>query len=453
MALAPRAALPSTSTTVAAEQDAHPLHAAVQRGDLEAISRLVQQKDDQGHRWLSTLNTDRQSPLDLVKTLPFPNEKKEEIRNALLKSHNATAPDGYTKPSAMHGTPWGLEILSTGALKGGVNDAKGGSQSLEGAVFFSDRTPFNDQQSTTRSNLRSKARTYAVGYSSDKNSAANRLDQYKLTNSLLKRSEAVETGSAQVNSATKELIKAEDSGQYFDAVQNMTRRLIKDGASNLIPSVLEAKIQNFSLPAEVVVERSEGAEVVLAEKELSGYYQQALKNIVEEFEAGKAPFLGLLNDGVGVPVVFGFEELSGQSVHVINRKSGKEHYSYQTESHPLAGAENGGKLKEIEVQNLSDLATLVLGALVKGAEFPDDVMIRVKARGKNAPQARFLTPEHLSAFKAQLEQRVQALPGDAPLADRPMEELQSLNRALRAEPADLERWTQSEDKTTTSETR
>jgi hypothetical protein len=453
-ALPPRAALPSTSTTDAVEQNAHPLHSAVLHGDLEAIARLVQQKDAQGHRWLSTLNADRQSPLDLVNTLPFPDAKKEEIRSALLKSHNPSAPQGYTKPSAFHGTPWGVEILKSGELLPGVNDPKGGALSLEKQVFFSDRTPASDTDSTTRPHLRTKARSYAEGKAIDENGAANRLAQHALAKSLLTKADSSAQQSTPTSSAEPSVAAGDDIGHAVKAhvaseIAEKTYPKIFETKGQPNKRMLEAISARTQFPQELQIERADGGHEVVGGEKLQQAYRQALQDIVNERETGKAPLLGLLNEGVVVPVVFGFERLEGLSSHPIDEVE----YSYQSEPHPLAGAENGGKLKEIEVQNLSDLATLVLGALVKEAQFPEDVMIRVKARGKNAAQAQFLTPEQLNAFKAQVERRIHALPGDTSLADRPLEELQTLNRTLREQPAELERWAQPEGKPATSETR
>ena len=68
-----------------------------------------------------------------------------------------------------------------------VNDAKGGAQSLEGKVFFSDRSPESDTDATTRSNLRSKARIYSAGKGVQTTNAFSRALQHRMTQVLMHR--------------------------------------------------------------------------------------------------------------------------------------------------------------------------------------------------------------------------------------------------------------------------
>ncbi|WP_052118359.1 hypothetical protein [Erwinia oleae] len=109
---------------------------------------------------------------------------RENMHSALLASQNPTAPKGYTKPEALHGSPWGFEILASGELKGGVNDTKGGWASLEGQVFFSDRTQGKTDDLTTRKDLRSKARDYSEGKGIHSSSPYSRAFQHRMTQAL-----------------------------------------------------------------------------------------------------------------------------------------------------------------------------------------------------------------------------------------------------------------------------
>ena len=129
-------------------------HRAIASRDVGAVKALKAE----GLRPIH-LDDQRRYPLQLLDSQA--SHENQALRNALLQSRNPTAPANYVKPEAFHGTSWGLEILSTGALKGGVNDPKGAAQSLEGKVFFSDRTPLSEQHDFTRPDLRRKARSYS----------------------------------------------------------------------------------------------------------------------------------------------------------------------------------------------------------------------------------------------------------------------------------------------------
>ena len=164
-------------------KDPLPIHTAVTRGDSARVLQLRRE----GTR-ANALDGERRSPLETLDALRGIDERSRSgLRLALLQSLNPTAPVGYMKPEALHGTPWGLEILHSNALKGGVNDAKGGAQSLEGKVFFSDRSPESDTDATTRSNLRSKARIYSAGKGVQTTNAFSRALQHRMTQVLMHR--------------------------------------------------------------------------------------------------------------------------------------------------------------------------------------------------------------------------------------------------------------------------
>lgn len=98
-----------------------PIHAAVARRD----SKQVLQARIEGMR-ADVLDSERRSPIDVLESMRDLDKRSlSRMRIALLQSLNPTAPLGYIKPEALHGSPWGLEILTSGSLKGGVNDAKG----------------------------------------------------------------------------------------------------------------------------------------------------------------------------------------------------------------------------------------------------------------------------------------------------------------------------------------
>jgi hypothetical protein len=129
------------------------LHAAVRRVDAAAIRELV----DSGLKPVH-LNDNRQTPLDVLDSMAIDVASSQLIRSALLHSQNESAPLGYVKPEAFHGSPWGFKILLSGELRGGVNDTKGGTQSLEGKVFFSDR---NRRRPASRPHAPTCAKTLA----------------------------------------------------------------------------------------------------------------------------------------------------------------------------------------------------------------------------------------------------------------------------------------------------
>ena len=157
------------------------LHSAVVSRDSKAVARLR----NEGAR-ANRLDAQGRSPLDVLDNMRDIDERsRSSLRMALLQSLNPTAPLGYTKPEALHGTPWGLEILQSGALRGGINDAKGGTQSLEGKVFFSDRTRESASAETTRADLRSKPRSYSKGEGMHSSNAYSRAQQHRMAQVIL----------------------------------------------------------------------------------------------------------------------------------------------------------------------------------------------------------------------------------------------------------------------------
>jgi len=79
------------------------LHAAVVKRDSEAVARLR----NEGLR-ANTLNVEGRSPLDALENMRDIDERsRSSLHMALLQSLNPTAPLGYTKPEALHGTALG----------------------------------------------------------------------------------------------------------------------------------------------------------------------------------------------------------------------------------------------------------------------------------------------------------------------------------------------------------
>ena len=433
----------------------HALHDAVRSNDVGLAKRLIAD----GLR-PNILNADRQTPLDLLDSIStLSAAEAREMRGALLASQNPTAPAGYVKPETLHGSPWGLEILLTGEIRGGVNDAKGGSQSREGQVFFSDRTPKLESEDTTRSNLRAKARSYGNGKSMRNSSADNVGLQYRNLQALQC---LIESGKPLRTSAGSITITAESAQEaHASLMENLKDIFAKNptlGQGNDVRNLpLEEAAGRISLPGEILLATTSGE--VLAKYEgndLQAFYRQYVADRGREIEGGKAPFLALINSGRVVPVVFGFEKISGLESHTIfvddNKTIPQASYSYQSENHDLGGTARGGKLKEVELKTVADLTTLTLGMLAKSVEMPDDVVIRLNPSNKKAKKesmeahpdapekwirAEYLTSDQVEAFQANLISDVARLENIKPeavgkhLRDASIASLQLLNDRLR----------------------
>jgi hypothetical protein len=347
---------------------------------------------------------------------------RREMRNALLASQNPTAPAGYVKPEAFHASSWGAEILVTGELRGGVNDAKGGAQSLEGKVFFSDRTPANDGHMRTRSSLRSKARHYAEGTGLRSSSPANRALQYRM---MLALEHATANGGTW-NTTDKPLCMKMEAVSPA-VLENKMKTELQDLATNLgfveqnlVGLPLGELADKVELPCKITVVSPGGDQLAdIGGKELLDLYARASASLKADLENGKAPYLSLINDGKVVPLVFGFEKVARLKTHTIVSKFTKandKNYSYQDEAHPLAGSARGGKLKEVEVKSMQDLATLTVGLLAKGASLPDDIVIRVnphpkRVKAQTGARAEYLTMDQVKGFQTNLAQHLAEMEG------------------------------------------
>ncbi|CAM9275993.1 unnamed protein product [Ectocarpus sp. 12 AP-2014] len=411
-----------------------PVHAAVDKKDSDQIFKARRE----GNR-ANVLDDERRSPMDHLDALRDIDERsRSSLRSALLQSLNPTAPRGYMKPEALHGSPWGVEILASGALKGGVNDAKGGSQSLNGQVFFSDRTPERFTDDTTRQNLRGKARTYSRGKGLTSSTAESRAQQHRLTQIMLQSlGSGMQLSFSPVNPTldlkSPQAIKEEGA----DWLQNyLHAAFILRGTARLwLDAPLEQSTKELKLPQTITLTFENGTSQILRGNELTSFYKQAASDLCARLEGGKAPYLALLNQGTVVPIVFGFEKVNNLSTHAIS--SGvlaPRLYSYQQQSHPLDGSPSGGKLKEIEVRSLADLATLCLGCAIKGARLPESVLIRLK--GARSDKAEYLSPAQVKQFQLQVLALAEASdPGDSslPFDSRALSDFQQINTALRKE--------------------
>ena len=424
----------STPLPPVTKDEASPLHTAVANRDVERVAQLRRE----GNR-ADQLDEQRRSPLDLLDTMRDIDERSRSgLRTALLQSLNPTAPAGHMKPEALHGTPWGLEILRSGALKGGVNDAKGGVQSLEGKVFFSDRTPESDKDTTTRSNFRVKARTYAKGSGINTSNASSRAQQHRLTQVMLHALDHNTPLPSNGMNPTLTIAGPEHTRQ--EAAEWLQRFLhasyILRGAGKMFTQApLDEHIASLKLPSSITLTGG-GHNTVLEGADLAQFYRQGAADLQQGLENGKAPYLSLLNQGVIVPIVFGFEKIHNLSAHSITGGFGNavKNYSYQNKDHPLAGSAQGGKVKEIEVHSLKDLATLCLGCAAQGVTLADDVWVRIKSH--KTVKAEYLDAEKISRFRDNvLSQAAQHTGGESLSAQR-LEHLQEINTALRT--GDLE---------------
>ncbi|MGG5220780.1 ankyrin repeat domain-containing protein [Pseudomonas syringae pv. coryli] len=427
---------PAHSPATQAPSPGTALHAAVVSRDSKAVAQLR----NEGAR-ANKLDAQGHSPLDVLDTMRDIDERsRSSLRMALLQSLNPTAPLGYTKPEALHGTPWGLEILQSGALRGGVNDAKGGTQSLEGKVFFSDRTRESASAETTRADLRSKPRVYAKGEGMHPSNAYSRAQQHRMAQVIL---HALDNGRSLSTNELAPSIEVSSPETLHIEGAAWLQRLLHGGYINklgglpFINAPLGEHLDSLRLPGSIEL-RVDGQVKKLQGEELNRFYHQAASELQRSLENGKAPYLGLLNKGAIVPLVFGFEKINNLSTHEIKLRSKTTQHSYQDTEHPLAGSpENGGKLKEVEVRSLGDFATLCLGCAVKGFELPADIVVRVK--GQKSEKAQYLDAQQIQAFRQNLAAQVAEQAKGKPLGALPLHQLQEINSRLRA--GDLSDWT------------
>lgn len=405
--------------------------------DLRRSGEKANQLDSEGH-----------SPLQRLERMEgLASTQRAALHHALVGSLNPTAPAGHAKWEAGHGSPWGLEILLAGALRGGLNDAKGGSQSLNGKVFFSDRTPSTEQAEITRPDLRGKARTYANGKGSWESTPAARAVVHRWLQTLDRRTGL---GDALPASGMPATLNRQPGENLATTTEAWLRRLLHFGASRFAPlpeGVDDQMWAQTRLPSRLSIKTSGTDEVRLIEGPLlQQLYAQAVKDALDRLETGKAPYLAMLNSGKVVPVVFGFSHIKALKTHTIETFSRRqEHYSYQDEDHPLAGSSNGGRLLEVEVRDLQDLATLALGMRVKGASLPEDTntVIRLRASrnsqtGGKQGKAIYLSAEHFTDFREKLDQWLESQHIEGELSEQPLAQLQAMNKTLRAAP--LQTW-------------
>jgi hypothetical protein len=416
-----------------------PLHQAVEQHDPAAITQLR----EEGHK-ASQLNEANLSPVDLLsRRRSIDLALREKMHGALLSSMNPTAPKGYTKPEALHGSPWGFEILASGELRGGVNDAKGGTQSLEGEVFFSDRTPEKLSEQVTRNNFRSHPRIYSHGKGMHSSNPVARAFQHRMTQAI---GDYLASGRPLPSSGNSLKLQASADQQVSEIaarwLQNLLTSARNNGAKKFETVQAEESVALLKFPESVTINFSDGPQQVFAGPTLKSLIAEAAKTLQQQLEAGKAPLLAMINKGEIVPMVFGFSKINDLKTHAINGSLGGEakNYSYQSESHPLAGSAKGGKLKEIELNTVQDLATLSLACLAKGVKIPADTLIRINPNGRDKMdsgiRAHYLDPQQLGRFQQQLATTL----GEkgATLSQATLPELQQMNQDIRGK--DLAAW-------------
>ncbi|MBN3851228.1 ankyrin repeat domain-containing protein [Paraburkholderia sp. Ac-20342] len=414
------------------------LHAAVRRADATAIRELV----DSGLKPVH-LNDNRQTPLDVLDSMALDVASSQLIRSALLHSQNESAPLGYVKPEAFHGSPWGFEILLSGELRGGVNDTKGGTQSLEGKVFFSDRTPTSPSEPTTRTDLRKNARIYSNGSGWKATTASSRGFQYRMVQAML---EGIKQKAPLNMQGAPETIEAQTADDIWPQIVGHLGQVFHKTGSFEGPefehATLNKMFEAIQLPSSLTLKVAQTPSHVVQGRELYELYGRAATQLKQQFENGKTPFLAVINEGRMVPVVFGFEKVSGLQSHTIEYMppKGPKSYSYQSANHPLTGSDAGGKLKEIEVRDLEDLATLSLACLARGVAIPEDATIRLKKRALRAPKAHYLTSTQRAQFEAAIIGALSHKTGNSPkemrsvIENASIEQLQVFNAYLRSLP-------------------
>ncbi|NIF48075.1 ankyrin repeat domain-containing protein [Enterobacter sp. Ap-1006] len=392
-------------------------HQAVAQNDIATIQKLRQQ----GYKPVA-LDQHGNSPLDaLANRRDIDGTTRARLYHSLLASLNPSAPSGYIKPEAFHGSPWGFEILRSGALKGGVNDPKGGSQSLEGKVFFSDRTRESSNKFETRENLRQKPRVYAKGLGIKPTTVETRSNLYVLSKAINHASSASHFPAS--------TLTLKSSNNLEEAVYDSLVRLLSNNGYRLKKETPEQILQQTGVPAHIkFVDNSHPPSGEQTRKLIGSAFQR----IENEMVSGKLPFLNLLNNGQTLPLVFGFSKVNNLKTHTIHNSLSNtaSMFNYQAENHPLSGTANGGKLKEIEVKSLADLATLTLACKVRNVALPKDALIRINPTPNEKKQhglkALYLDASALARFSHALLGS-----GTTNMGRMTLEQLQSLNHTLR----------------------
>ncbi|MGN6668339.1 MAG: hypothetical protein ACTHKH_15420 [Trinickia sp.] len=356
----------------------------------------------------------------------------------MLRSSNPSAPHGYTKPEALHGSPWGIEILADERLIGGRHAPKGGYGSLEGMVFFSTRAPEKTGSTTVRSDLRTGPRRYAKGGASSANSPQQAGIRYRLTSTLVEQIErrafSPIEGEDELMADTRADLVSKIRSQIGLSLGIAAQRIPAGSAEEL-----DRQLRNAPIYTSLIQSTSQGNRYRIQRDELRSLYLDALAQLRESQESsGTVPLLCLINRGTIVPLVFGFEKVSGLLTHRLN--SGKLH-AYQIEAHPLAGSERGGRLKEIEVASHQDLATLSLGCLAKGVQLPANIVVRINpsasAKRRTGQRAIYLTPQEVRDFQARLNAEVSTLIPTPPgltgdtMTGASLGQLQHINERIR----------------------
>ncbi|WP_414439238.1 hypothetical protein [Burkholderia sp. 22PA0106] len=411
------------------------LHDAVANQDISGVRTLIAS----GAK-LNKLDGQRRTPLDVLDSLGASRPVGSALRRELLRPRNPAAPDGHGKPEALHGSPWGFEILESKALAGGRHAPKGGHSSLEGMVFFSTRTPESPASQTVRADWRSGPRRYAKGSASSSNSPAQAGIRYQLASTVLERA-----GSAASWKPTA------DAQRYdADTPAELTERLSHELSAAMFlmaqrtpanhAEALTRSVEQLPLRGSVLMCKRNGERVRIEGDALRTLYRDAAAGIKDQQERSDTmPYLCLMNRGQIVPVVFGFEKVEGLRTHTL--ASGKQH-AYQEAVHPLDGSEQGGRLTEIEVGSREDLATLSLACLARGVEIPPGAVVRINPppgeKRATGVRADYLNAQQLQDFHATLAQQVSALAGIAPgeagqaLSAMPVAALQDVNDQARA---------------------
>lgn len=424
------------------------LHQAVLAKDVSKVRTLISEAAQTDKRPIDELDELKRSPIDLLDAMSLDPVTSKELRHELLASKNPTAPDKYEKWEAGHGSPWGIEILRSKKLLAGVNDPKGGNESLEKMVFFSDRTPEHSNDKNTRSNLRIKARSYASGKGYKSSSAANRALQYRMSQAIkecINTKQALSLTGAQVIATAGP--KSEDEALKEQLQERLTTSAMTILNAHTLSLVDLGK--KLKLPCFISISSKADTHVYDDKDKLTALYAQLADYLISDLEGGKAPFLGMINSGKIVPMVFGFEKISGLKTHSIsgNSEMGPSRFSYQSEDHPLDGSNAGGRLKEIEMNDLMDLATLMLGCLAWGVEIPQNVVFRINPyskleKSKNQKKALYLTGEQIKVFNTRIRLEIANAEklniDDVPTALKgfSIPKLQDINAKLRNLPLD-----------------
>jgi len=381
-----------------------------------------------------------------------------KLYKALCSTSNPTAPEGYAKPFARHGT-WNIgDILKSGSLRGTPTPGTHGESYIPEKVFLTTPTPVVDKDFVVRDS-RHLARKYG---NADIGALAQNNDQ-KAYSVYAQAFSLLDKAGVQLAS----LIKADGPAPrkiYIDMLADTNQQtFINDAAvahltktiqANVIGVLYHREIRNISsaqyqqifsgikLPHKIdfVVNHEKEVTHQVTSGDVHAALAQMRKNSSEHETS-----LAALNRGAQVPTVLGFSPVTDLKTHQVHELVRALLHQYRETALPLSGDNNGGKLVELEMRTPEHLSTLLLHAELENYALPKDAVVRLKKQvndsgkassvakdnksdAQKAEKAVYLSGPQLDSFKMQVKKEI-----DGFLRNAGVGKLENLDRLQRQE--------------------